>query len=242
MNTAKYQRKLVELAGFELRHFIERPSDLDERGQEQLSALIRRARRRDPYLVARIKAEIPWLPEDVVCARFTGLLAWLGYVWRHAGKPLGRPFDPSRHWGIVCAMEMLRQTHTPIPAAGGEPAFDTESHATRPARPGELIWTQRGHEPGLTFREAMTVLTGKPFPSGPLSPRRDGVARPALTGETLNAISRDLRTRLAYPASREEIIRSMRWAREQRRSVQARWGGARVRVRDIGPSRRRPEP
>ncbi len=234
MNPAKCQRNLVERAGYCLRLLMERPDGVFSE-PDKLSALFRRALRRDPKFVARIKAETPWLPDDVACRKFTGPLAWLGEVWQRAGKPPGRPFDPTRHWGIVTAMQMLRTTHTPIPAAGGEPMFDTESHEMRPARPGELIGTQRGHEPGLTFSEAVRVLEGEPFPPGPLPARHDGVTRPALTGEMLNAISQDLRKRLGYPASREEIIRSLQWARERRASPQARYAGTRVRVRDSGP-------
>src|SRR5215472_11660119 len=55
--------------------------------QEKLSKVMRRALLRDPKLIARLKAEIPWLPDDVVCQRFTGPLVWLGEIWRRAGKP-----------------------------------------------------------------------------------------------------------------------------------------------------------
>jgi hypothetical protein len=196
--------------------------------QAELGKLIRRARLRDPWLVARVKAELPWLPDDVVCRQFTGPLAWLGDVWRRAEKPPGRPFDPTRHWGIVGAMEMMMQTRQRVVANAGAPVFDQERQEIRPAKPDEVIEVP-GY--GLIFREAVKVLTGKPFPGGPIPPRRDGVLRRDLTGEILNALGEDLRQRLGYPAQREEIIRAMRWAREQRKSAQARWAGRRVRVR-----------
>jgi len=139
---------------------------------------------------------------------------------------------------IVTATEMLMETHQPCPAQGGEPLFDTERHETRLARPGELILIPRGY--GLTLTEVMKVLSGELFPPGPLSPRRDRVARPAVTGEILNAIGEDFRRRSKYPARREEIIRSLHWARQQRTSGRVRWAGKRVRVRETATRTRNP--
>jgi hypothetical protein len=79
------------------------------------------------------------------------------------------------------------------------------------------------------------VVTGQPFRPGPIPPRRDGVPRPIVpTGEILNAIGEDLRNRLGGYVQREEIIRSLRWARNQRRSSAARWSGVRPRVKAPG--------
>jgi hypothetical protein len=197
--------------------------------QRELSKLIRRALLRDTRLVARLKAEVPWLPDDVVCGRFTGPLAWLDPIWRRAGKPPGRPYDPTRHWGIVAAMEMLMQTHAPSPAEEGEPLFDGDIQETRPARAGELKLVPCGY--GLTLREAVGVLSGKQFPPGSVPSRRDGMARPALTGDLLNSIGKALQTQLGYRVGREEVFRLWRWGRQLRGSAQARWSGTRVRAR-----------
>src|SRR5439155_13447634 len=92
--------------------------------QEGLSGLFRRALRKDPKFVARVKADVPWLADDVVCERFSGPLAWLAHVWRRRTKPPGRPHDPARSLAIVCALDMLMQTHAPERAQPGEPLFD----------------------------------------------------------------------------------------------------------------------
>src|SRR5207249_2810418 len=175
--------------------------------QEGLGGLLRRPLGEDPKLVARVKADSPWLPADVASEIFTGPLAWLRDVWRRPKKPPGRPHDPARHWAIAGAMEMLMQTHTAAPAEDRELRFDSESNATAPAKAGELKAVPLGF--GLTFTEAVRLLSEEnPFEAGPMPPRRDGVPRRSLTGQALNALGKDLQKRIGGRMNREEIIRT----------------------------------
>src|SRR5205807_10428960 len=104
----------------------------------------------------------------------------------------------------------------------------TEIQVARPARPGDLMRVPFGY--GLTATEVVRVLTGKQFPPGPLSPRRDRVLRPSapgVTGETANAIGEWFRKRFGSYAREEEIVRARAWARKLGTSPEARDGGAR---------------
>src|SRR5205807_6128013 len=141
--------------------------------------------------VARVKSDIPWFPDDVVCERFTGPLAWLADEWRCSERPRGRPHEPTRNFAIVGMIEMLMQTDVIVPAEDAEPLFDPEHGATRPARAGELKASPGGF--GLTFTEVVKLLSMRdPFEPGPMPPRHDGILRRPLQGEALNALAREL--------------------------------------------------
>jgi hypothetical protein len=199
--------------------------------QRRLGRFFQSALREDPKFVARVKAEQPTLPDEVVCKHFTGPLACLEEAWRRAHKPTshqlrpdpqrrerrgdrpqGQPFDPERHWRVVFAIETTL-----------------------------MSWYK------LTRTEAVNTVLGDQWPPGPLRRRHDGVERPAYTtGELLNKVGNDIRKSLSYEKpdspSLEEIFRSLRWAKRQRECAAARWGGERVRVRSQGTRARRPGP
>jgi hypothetical protein len=198
--------------------------------QENLSHLYLRALRVDPEFVARVRADVPWFPDEVVHECFTGPLTWLANVWPRAKKPRGRPHEPARNFAVAGAIEMIVQTHIAAPAEEGELLLDSEHKTTRPTKAGELKAAPWGL--GLTFTEAVKVLSEEtPFKPGPLPPRRDGIARRPLTGQALNALAKELQNRVGGRMSRQDISRALEWVKQQRSSPNFRWRPTRARSR-----------
>ncbi len=78
---------------------------LDEAFWRKVSDSIRRALRRDPELLSRIKAESSGYPTP----RWPGPLSWIADAWRRAGKPPGRPMESVRPYRIDFWVRALRQ-------------------------------------------------------------------------------------------------------------------------------------
>ncbi len=202
--------------------------------------MIQRAVKRDPSLVARVKAKRPWLRPEV---SFRGPLEWLQDLWCRAPKPRGHPVDERRAYWIDAEMRMLTQTIYEGPAEPGEPVLDNGQD--RPAREGEWVRSKRGL--GLTKKEAIEVLSGRKFPEGPvmreIPDRLDRMRRTqprqsysGLKGEDLNALGEAARRRLdGRVPGRSEIYQTLRWVRRQRGyphgDVSARYMGEQLRVR-----------
>ncbi len=208
---------------------------------KKISRMIQRAVKRDPNLVARVKAKLPWVRPEV---SFRGPLEWLQDLWRRASKPRGRPpIDERRTYWIDAEMRILTRTIYEGPGEPGEPVLDNGQ--VRPAKDGEWVRSECGL--GLTKEEAIEVLSGRTFPDGPVTreapDRRDRTPRRqprqpygGLKGEELNALGEAARRRLdGRVPGRSEIYQILRWVRRQRGyphgDVSARYTGERLRAR-----------
>ncbi len=189
---------------------------LDEAFWRGVSDSIRRAWRRDPALLSRIKAESSGYPAP----RWPGPLSWIADAWQRAGKPPGKPFKGEQHYLLDFFMRTLKQ---PSGFVGIEEDKDEDRWKEH------LVPFQGGL--GLTPEEALDVLSETEFPRGGVT--IEGKTYAGLPGKVLNALSKKIRELWGsnLPEARD-IARSLSWVRRQRKEPLARLNGERVRARE----------